>query len=798
MFQASSSRSMKSIAPEIPLNLIHPHTLLQGVIQGSTDIIFVKDQQGRYVLANAAAADWLNTSVASMMGQTDIALFPPAVAERIQQRDRQVMDSGELVAYEEEIEKDGEVRSLATMKYPWRDEQDQIIGVIGITRDVTDFKDGQHVERRLRESEERLQLGIQVAGLAIAKFNYDTHLVELSPEAAVLYGLPVDQLVVTRSRVHDTFHPDEREMLEGIIADVLNPSGAGWFAREHRVVWSNGEVRWLSVRKQVFFDRSGPTPRPDYAILAALDITDRKESEAALLQSELNFRILTDTLPQMFWATQPDGQTDYINKRWLEYTGLTLEETQMQTWAALLHPDDYQRAMDHWNHCLQTGNDFNIEYRLQRASDRHYRWFLAQAFPLRNAQGRIIRWFGSCTDIHDQKLISDERNQALLRERAAREQAEIANRVKDEFLAVLSHELRTPLNPILGWTKLLQSRVFDDATVDRALNTIERNANLQVQLIDDLLDLSRILRGKLTLTFIPVMLSEPIRAAIETVQLSADAKSIHIETHLEPSGKPVLGDPGRLQQVVWNLLTNAIKFTPEQGQVSVSLRQTEHEAQIQVTDSGKGINPSFLPHLFEAFRQEDSSTTRKFGGLGLGLAIVRQLVELHSGNVSAASAGEGQGATFTVTLPLIAVPAPHRPTLVAPVPSRNLQDVRVLIVDDDEDSLELLAFLLRQQGAIATPVTSASAALEALRQSTYDILISDIGMPDMNGYDLIRQLRTLPQNMGGRIPAIALTAYASEQDREYILSAGFQTHLAKPLNPERVYRAIADLLPSAL
>ncbi|MBW4684071.1 MAG: PAS domain S-box protein [Komarekiella atlantica HA4396-MV6] len=384
-------------------------------------------------------------------------------------------------------------------------------------------------------------------------------------------------------------------------------------------------------------------------------------------------------------------------------------------------------------------------------------------------------------------------------EQSARNQAETANRIKDEFLAVLSHELRTPLNPILGWAKLLRTRKFDEATVIRALETIERNANLQTQLIEDLLDVSRILRGKLSLNICAVDLNATITAALETVRLAAEAKSIEIQMVLSNDVGQVMGDGDRLQQVIWNLVSNAVKFTPPGGRVEIRLEQVDFNAQIQVIDTGKGINPEFLPHVFEYFRQADAKTTRIFGGLGLGLAIVRNLVELHGGTVQVESAGEGQGATFTVKLPLLKSSESQVMSVESSMLEANNQDsllsgVRILLVDDQPDVRDFFSFALEQFGATVTPVESATEALEALAQLKPDILLSDIGMPIMDGYMLLREIRTWSKEQGGQIPAIALTAYAGEIDYNQAIAAGFQKHIRKPADPLELATAIANLI----
>jgi len=402
-----------------------------------------------------------------------------------------------------------------------------------------------------------------------------------------------------------------------------------------------------------------------------------------------------------------------------------------------------------------------------------------------------------------------ELSRAMVREQEARKQAEEANRIKDEFLATLSHELRTPLNAILGWAQVLRTGKVDPETTGRALEAVERNARAQAQLISDLLDVSRIITGKLRLELEPVDLSRVIDAALDSVRPAADAKGIRILLMLDRNAGPLVGDPDRLQQVAWNLLSNAIKFTPQGGSVEVRLGQREGQAEIAVEDSGAGIRPDFVPYVFDRFRQAESSTTRMHGGLGLGLSIVRHLVELHGGTVAVESRGEGQGSTFTVRLPirlgvdgglpggLPGMPAERRRHPGGDVPdvmsSQLLAGLRVLLVDDEADTRDLLVTALEQCGAQVTAVANVPDALAALDRERPDVLISDIGVPGEDGYSLICKLRARSADQGGNLPAAALTAYARSEDRIRALSAGFQTHLAKPIDPAELVATIAAL-----
>ncbi|HEY4588649.1 MAG TPA: response regulator [Thermoanaerobaculia bacterium] len=401
-------------------------------------------------------------------------------------------------------------------------------------------------------------------------------------------------------------------------------------------------------------------------------------------------------------------------------------------------------------------------------------------------------------EIRVREWAEQERARLLVLEQQARKQAEEANRTKDEFLATLSHELRTPLNAILGWVQVLRSGKLDPTAAARALETIERNARVQAQLIADLLDVSRIITGKLRLDFKPVDLRRIIDAALDSVRPAADAKGIQLEVSIAPLASPVLGDADRLQQVIWNLLSNSIKFTSRGGRVDVRLREADANAVIQVSDTGIGIRPDFLPYVFDRFRQAEGSITRTHGGLGLGLSIVRHLIELHGGTAEVESEGEGKGATFTVRLPLRAelTEDPLDSTAVGHSLFSKpdlLSGVRVVVVEDEADTRELLVMALQQCGAEVAAYGSAPEALAALDRAVPDVLLSDIGMPVQDGYDLIHKLRARGPGRGGDVPAAALTAYARAEDRLRALEAGYQAHLTKPVDPSELISTVARL-----
>jgi PAS domain S-box-containing protein len=392
------------------------------------------------------------------------------------------------------------------------------------------------------------------------------------------------------------------------------------------------------------------TKMGDSFVAAWRDVTAKKEAEAALRESEERYRYLSDSIPQLVWISNIEGECEHINQQWYEVTGLTWEDMQGFGWKQVIHPDELAAVMSQWRHCLQTGEPYQQEMRY-RKFDGSYCWYLVRSVPIEDDQGNIVKWFGTSTDIDERKQLEAERDRLLQLEQTARNVAETANQTKDEFVAMVSHDLRSPLNAILGWTKLLQTRKLDANQVRRALETIERNAQSQAKLLEDLLNMSRILRGQLQLELYPVELVSIVKAAVETAYPSAHAQGIHLESIIDESVPSIMGDPHRLLQILGNLLSNAIKFTPSGGRVQVLLaKSTDSLILIQVSDTGLGINSEFLPYVFERYHQ--ANYTCKHSGLGLGLAIARHLVELHGGTITAHSPGKGQGSTFSILLPL--------------------------------------------------------------------------------------------------------------------------------------------------
>ena len=453
---------------------------------------------------------------------------------------------------------------------------------------------------------------------------------------------------------------------------------------------------------------------------------------------------------------------------------------------------------------LVRGERINHFETIRRAKDGRPVAISLTVSPVRNSAGRIIGASKVARDISDQRRREQERQSLLEREREARAEAEAVNRSKDQFLATLSHELRTPLNAIYGWARMLDTGRLDEPVIRRATEAILRNAAAQVQLIEDLFDVSRVITGNMRLEVRPLNGAAVLEAALDTVRPAATAKGVHLESVLEPSAEAMMGDPARLQQVIWNLLMNAVKFTPRGGRATAHLRRVDTDIEIVVSDTGEGIAPVHMPRLFQRFGQADSSSTRGHTGLGIGLALVRHLVDLHGGTVNAHSAGQGLGATFTVTLPVSAVPAlfppqPHPPSELASAPGTDqqkpvsLRDLRILVVDDDAEGLELAALILINAGAEVRTSPSAADAIAVLEGWSPDVLVTDLAMPGEDGFSLLRRARRVTTQRGRRLPALALTAYGRSEDRIRVLAAGFSLHLAKPVNPAELVLCVASL-----
>jgi PAS domain S-box-containing protein len=680
---------------------------------------------------------------------------------------------------------------------------------------------------------------------AICVRDLDGRTVYLNRSAEELYGWPFAEAQEKNFQAL----VDTRFLQESIDLDPILIEEKHWEG-ELTQTRRNGQQLIVESRQVLIINAQG---EPVGFMEVNRDVSERKQVETQLAQANDRFELATAALNGLIFDFDCRTRTVQRTEGIQRLLGYTLQEAEPTAdwWSQHIHPEDLPSLDERGAAVLANPTArYFVEYRI-RHKDGHYRWVEDVGMILRDDNGAAQRIVGSTTDITERKQLETEREMLLQESQAARAEAETANRTKDEFLAIVSHELRSPLNSILGWAKLLRTRNLDAETTNRALEIIQRNAESQAQLIDDLLDVSRMIRGNLRLEMAPVNLLSVVKDALDTWHPIATSKQIDLK-FIVPESSPdsaplaqsrflISGDFQRLQQIVLNLISNAIKFTSAGGRVEVILEERRsgeeqnissaplplcpsaphlHFTQITITDTGKGISADFLPYVFERF-QRASTTTHANEGLGLGLAIVRHLVELHGGTVAVTSAGEGQGATFTVRFPLLleemrgggdeemrgggveetplSDPSPLHPlTSSSPHPLTPspllLQNLRILVVDDEADTRDVISMMLRQEGAIALTAASARAARDVFCRFQPMILLSDISMPEEDGYSLITWVRSLSRLEGGTIPAIALTAFARQQDRDRALEEGFHEHIPKPIEPSNLVNTIVRLI----
>ena len=694
-------------------------------------------------------------------------------------------------------------------------------------------------EDELVDAKESLRATFDQAAVGMAWAGLDGRLTEMNQKFCQLLGYSADELRGLTFRA--ITHPDDLAATDAELAK-LQQGVAHDYRLEKRYLRRDGSVVWSRTTVTLVRDAEG---KPWRYMGVIDDITARKATEAALegetrvleLLNKTGLALASNLDLQEVLQTVTDSATSMSGAQFGAFFYNTVDEqgNAFQLYTLSGAPREAFEKLGHPRATPVFAPTFNAEGIVRvadiRKDPRYGQWSPHHgmppghlpvcsylAVPVVSRSGEVIGglFFG-----HPEEDVFTERTERLIEgiaaqaavaidnarllesERAARAEAERASRMKDEFLATLSHELRTPLGAILGWAHLMRARPPTPEDLAKGLETIERNARVQTQLIEDLLDMSRITSGKLRLDIQPVMPTTFIEPALETVRPAAEAKGIRLQRVLDEDAGPVSGDPARLQQVIWNLVNNALKFTPRGGRVQIVLARVNSHVEISVTDNGAGIDPRFLEHVFERFRQADSTTTRTHGGLGLGLSIVKHLVELHGGIVRAESEGEGKGATFRVHLPLAAVHKsapqdarahPRSSPVAMDFKPVDLKGIRVLVVDDQPDACDLVSRVLGGCGAEVSTASSAREALEALEATPPDVLVSDIGMPEMDGYELIRRIRALDPSRGGRTPAIAMTAFARSEDRTRALHAGFQVHVAKPVEPSELIATVASVV----
>jgi PAS domain S-box-containing protein len=663
--------------------------------------------------------------------------------------------------------------------------------------------------KNLRESEARLQLVADHAPVLITYCDAERRYKFVNEPYAARFGLRPSELV--GRPIKESLGSEAYATIEPYVDAVLRGERLEF---ETEIPYTQLGARHMWVAYAPEFDAEG---RVSGFVSAILDVTERKRAEQRLRESEERFAKAFEASPLALTITSlRTGRLLEVNETFTRLSGYTREEAVGHTTLELgLWAEPTDREVELAT-LAQHGALRDVEYRFRMKDGRELVGMLsAEQIEIGGEPCALT----VIEDVTERKRAEAERDQMLEREKSLRAEAEKANRLKDEFLATVSHELRTPLTAILGWVHMLEVGDIDQKTARHAVAVIQRNALQQKQIVEDILDVSRVITGKFRLESELVELTPVVQAALDTIAPAAEAKGLRLRSTLDPEAA-VTGDAARLQQVVWNLLANAVKFTPTGGEVRASVARLLTHIRIEVSDTGQGILPEFLPYAFDRFRQADMGTTRQHGGLGLGLSIVRHLVEAHGGSVHAYSAGEGMGATFTVDLPLPAEAEPTAPraevdaqmqgagrtveTHAPPTAAERAEEalpplvgMRVLAVDDDEDTLEMLSLFLRRAGAEITVASSAAAALEALERFRPDVLVADIGMPEVDGYELLRRVRSLGAERGGLTPAIALTAYAGEADRARALRSGFQAHLPKPIEPDALINAVNNLAGTA-
>ena len=765
----------------------------RNILESITDAFFTIDRDWKFTYLNPQAERLLSREPGELLGKLIWQEYPGIVGSEFETAYRLAAEdkiASSVVSYYPDHERWYEVHVYSANE-----------GITVYFRNVSDQK---QAEAALQKNVQQLRAIYDGTSRYMGLLTPDGTLIEINRAALNFVGTQADDVVGLP--LWETVWFRYTPAAAAAVRQSVMRAAAG--ERDRQEISVTSPLNKVITFEFLFYPIFNEAGEVIFIVPEATDVTARKQAKKALAMSEERFRNLADNIAQLAWIADHQGKIDWYNQRWFDYTGTTMEQMADWGWRQVHHPDHTDRVFEKIKHCFAQDEPWEDTFPL-RGKDGEYRWFLSRAIPIRSEQDNVLRWFGTNTDITEQREAEQAKALLLAQEQKARLAAESANQIKDEFLAVVSHELRTPLNPILGWSQLLQKGHLSPQKTTQALEIIERNAKMQAQLINDLLDVSRILQGKMSLGAQPVDLGYVIRDAMETVQLSATAKSIHLDMVLEPAVGRVSGDASRLQQVIWNLLSNAVKFTPSGGRITVQLERVGTTAQVSISDTGKGIDPDFLPHVFDHFRQEDTSITRKFGGLGLGLAIVRRLVELHGGTIRAHSPGEGQGATFAFKLPLMPAPVSQAllpnaleagtvlkavPKAVSKTAALSLRDRKILVVDDDESSRDYVIAALETYGASVTTAASGHEALALLIESPPDVLVSDVGMPEMDGYSLIRQIRALPADQGGQTPAIALTAYAAEMDYQQAMSAGFQRHIAKPIEADALIEVICFLL----
>ena len=811
-------------------SLVAARTRFQELLEFAPDAVVLANQDDQIVLVNSQTEKLFGYRREELLGQPVSLLLPERMREqppsRAASRESSMLEldevlwSGEPAGASEHVEffvidRNGSEFLVEITRRQIETEDGTL--VMSLIRDISERK---RIAAALCESEERYRNVAETASDVILTLDDLGTIQFANPAIERIFGYRSSDVIgqkLTMLMPDCWRHLSESHMAESYADDELEIDENRFdFVNRSRIELAALHRDGHDVPVEVNFSEFVQDGRRTFTGIVR-DIAERKKSEAALREAAVVQQAILDFAGYAIISTKPDGTITTFNPAAERMLGYRASEVVGKPIPAIIHTSDevIERAQtfsEELNQEIQPGFEVLVA-KARRNLPNEYEWTFIHKdgthFPvmlsitsLRDPSGEITGFLGIASDITERKRIEDDRAILLSREQEARQVAEEANRLKDDFLAMISHELRAPLTAILGWAQMLRSGTLDRASAERALLTIERNAKSQAHLVGDLLDASRIATGKLSLEVRPVELMSIVEAAVDAVRPSVEAKNLRMQIVLEPWVGPFNGDIERLKQIVWNLLSNAIKFTPAGGLIEVRLERLENKALLIVSDTGQGIDPEFLPRIFDRFRQADSSARRQQGGLGLGLAIVKHLVELHGGAIYAYSRGIGQGADFMITLPLAVQRSGAENGELWPVHldgqaetrSSTLRGAKVLVVDDDHDTREILSVMLSRYGTEVRTAASAAEAVEVFAQWKPDVLVSDIGMPVEDGYVLISKIRELPAEEGGEVPAIALTAFAGVQDKEIALAAGFQQHLSKPVEPVQLAKVVARIL----
>ncbi len=745
---------------------------LAAIVQSSEDGLFAEDLEGIVTSWNHGAEQIFGYSEEEIVGTSIMRLIPPEFQAEEFELQRKIA-FGERVGHFDtmRIDKSGRMFPASITVSPLTDSANKLIGTARVIRNITDRK---RVEETLRASEQRLDQGTRVAGLALAEIDYETGMNHLSAEAARQFGLGENAMVVSRERVHDTFHPHDRERLMRLIDASLDPNGEGSLATDHRVVWPTGEVRWLRVRKQVFFDGDGSSRRPGHAVLAAFDITTEKHVEERLRLFEKvilqmhDVVVITEAEP----IDMPGPIIIYVNPAFTDLTGYTADEAIGKSPRFLQGPKCNRRELDKVRAALNSKQSAKVEVTNYRKDGTEFENEF-EIVPVADESGCITHWVSVQRDITDRKRTEEElrRLASVLSE---------ADRRKDEFLATLAHELRNPLAPIRSGLQIMQLTNGDTEETEQIRTMMERQVGQMVHLIDDLLDVSRISRGKLDLRKQRIALLTVINNAVETSRPLIEASGHELTVDLPPDPILVNADPTRLAQVFSNILNNAAKYSERGKTIRLNVAQEGGDVVVSVKDTGIGIPPDMLPKIFEMFTQVDRSLEKSQGGLGIGLSLARRLVEMHGGSIEARSEGDGRGSEFVVRLPLeLTTTEENKLGVVEGQTGMLSAQRRILVADDNQDAANTLAMMLKLMGNHVLIANDGLQAVQVTEEFKPDLIFLDIGMPMLNGYEVCRRIRQ--QDWGKSIVIIALTGFGQDDDKRRSKEAGFDHHFVKPL-----------------